>query len=230
VSAPPTASVPASDITPAPAASSPSDAATGTATMPPLKTIKDLERWMTPNCFAFSKTARQIACTQAPLDMGFTHASVTILSIDVRKSVASHVVYDGHSELEVGKLDGKVVAQVNERLASGGFEPGGKPFGAEAVVRTPDGYFRAEVEGTTMAYMIPKFTAGQAPTGFAGDPNACLRWEPSGGTSFGWAAAIRLESSHSFTTAAGPCQYADASDLNDETYPSMSRWLVVTAK
>lgn len=225
----PTAAPSAASPTPAPTAS-PAVVSSGT-TLPPLENDGDLKRWLAAPCFAFSEKVRRFACISAELDMGFVTATFSVLSVGDGSVVAQHTIYEGRSEIDPAKVAKPQVEKANALLASDGYVTDGKPIDLSRVVRTPDGYFRLELDQASgnMMGKRPAFTAADAPDGFKGDPNACMKWEPAGGLHYRYAAALRIRAAHSFTSEAGkPCSHPG--ELNDETFPAAERWLILRAK
>lgn len=233
---------PASTPTTSPAASSAPVASTPTpppndgpataqrSTLPPLAAEADLDVWMQAPCVGFSKQTRELACIEATLDMGFVEARFVTISVDERRETQSLTIYSGPSAIEAKKVDADAMSRAQSILDAGAFVAG-RAIGEEKIVRTPDGYFRIELPAGSMAGELPAFTKADGPEGFAGDPNACMKWEygEPHGEIFASVAALRIHASHSFTMAEGqPCRH-DA-ELNDETFPTQSRWLVLYAK
>jgi len=115
-------------------------------------------------------------------------------------------------------------------LDAGGFVAG-RPVSQERIERTPDGALELEHPTGNMTGKLPLVEATSGPEGFAGDLQDCVRWEygDAPGQIFDSVTTLRIHTSHTFTMdERRPCSH-DA-ELNDETFPSQSRWLILYAK
>ncbi len=198
--------------------------------MPKLAAEADLDAWMQAPCIGFSTKTRELACVEATLDMGYVEARFVTISVDERRETQSLSIYSGPSDVDPQKVDEAALTRAQSILDAGAFAAG-RAIGEEKIVRTPDGYFRIELSTGNMMGKLPAFETADGPEGFAGDANACMKWEygEPHGEIFASVAALRIHTSHSFTMAEGqPCHHG--AELNDETFPAQSRWLILYAK
>ncbi len=194
--------------------------------LPPLENEQHLDEWMSGPCLAYSPQRKLLACVSAELEMGFVTATFVLLSSETGAVTEKHVVYEGRSSIEPKSFKQDAMGAAKGALASGDFTERPVPIAPERVGRLDAGVFRVAVAGRTLSAPAPKLTQADAPQAFKGDPNGCMTWSPAGGQSFWDVAVLRIASQHSFTKEAGkPCHFAG--ELNDETFPSGERWVVL---